>query len=219
MAAAAVSHTGAGNRCDVAPSRFKTLRPGRVLHYRRGLDYPGALLCGPSRRPDPRALRRPRPHGSRAARTRFCCTRRGSLRVRRFARPRHEDRRRRLRTQIARRLSLHCHEPTLSRTGGHSRPSPAGRPAMESAWPSSRAPNGVRPRLAARLCMRTRGSLEKYGLRSALSGFARRSRRRATGSVGSSGRRGRARLAKTPFCASLAMRQAHIRASPEMARP
>jgi hypothetical protein len=42
---------------------------------------------------------------------------------------------------------------------------------------------------------------------------------RATGSVGSSGRRSRAHLAKTPFCASLAARQAHIRASPEMARP
>ena len=50
-----------------------------------------------------------------------------------------------------------------------------------------------------------RSSLEKYGLRSALSGFARRSRRRATGSVGSSGRRSRAHLAKIPFCASLAM--------------
>jgi hypothetical protein len=35
----------------------------------------------------------------------------------------------------------------------------------------------------------------------------------------SSGRRGRARLAKTPFCASLAVRQAHIRASLEIARP
>ena len=69
------------------------------------------------------------------------------------------------------------------------------------------------------LCMRTRGSLEKYGLRSGPSGFARRSRRRATGSVGSSGHRSRARLPKIPFCASLAVRQAHIRASPEMARP
>jgi hypothetical protein len=65
--------------------------------------------------------------------------------------------------------------------------------------------DGVRPRLAARLCMRTRGSLVKYGLRSALSGFALRLRRRATGSVGSSGRRSRARLPKIPFCASLAM--------------
>jgi hypothetical protein len=63
------------------------------------------------------------------------------------------------------------------------------------------------PRLAARLCMRTRGSLEKYGLRSALSGFARRSRRRATGSVGSSGRRSRTRPLKIPFCASLVMRR------------
>jgi hypothetical protein len=90
-------------------------------------------------------------------------------------------------------------------------------PAMESAWRSSRAPNGVRPRLAARLCMRTRGLLEKYGLRSALSGFARRSRRRATGSVGSSDRRSRAHLAKTPFCASLAIRPARALPIPETA--
>jgi hypothetical protein len=39
-------------------------------------------------------------------------------------------------------------------------------------------------------------------LRSGLSGFARRLRRRATGSVGSSGRPKHARLAEIPFCAS-----------------
>lgn len=79
------------------------------------------------------------------------------------------------------------------------------RPAMESTWRSWRVPSGARPRLAARSFTRTRGSLVKYGLRSGLSGFARRLRRPSTGSVGSSGRRSRAHLAKTPFCASLAM--------------
>jgi hypothetical protein len=67
------------------------------------------------------------------------------------------------------------------------------------------ARSGARPRLAARSFTRTRGSLVKSGSRSGLSGFAHRSRRRTTGSVGSSGRRSRAQLAKTPFCASLAM--------------
>jgi HNH endonuclease len=50
--------------------------------------------------------------------------------------------------------------------------------------------------------------VEKCGLRSCLRGFARRSRRRAIGSVGSSGRWSRARLAETPFYASLV--KAHI---------
>jgi hypothetical protein len=80
------------------------------------------------------------------------------------------------------------------------------RPAMECAWRFWRAPSGARPRPAAPSFTRMRNSLEKCGLRSALSGFARRSRRRAIGSAGSFGRRSRARLAKTPFCASLAKR-------------
>jgi hypothetical protein len=62
-------------------------------------------------------------------------------------------------------------------------------------------------RVAARSFTRTRGSLEKYGLRSGLSGFPRHLRRRATGSVGSSGRRSRAHLGKIPFCPSPAMCQ------------
>jgi hypothetical protein len=102
--------------------------------------------------------------------------------------------------------------PTTRRSPTANRPpsspiSCRSRPAMESTWRSWRVPSGARPRLAARSFTRTRGSLVKYGLRSGPSGFARRSRRRATGSVGSSGRRSRARLAKIPFCASLAMRR------------
>ena len=62
-----------------------------------------------------------------------------------------------------------------------------------SEWSSARP--------AARSFTRMRSSLEKCGLRSGPSGFARQSRRRAIGSAGSSGRRSRARLAKTPFSA------------------
>ena len=79
------------------------------------------------------------------------------------------------------------------------------RPATERMWRSWRAPNGVRRRLAERSCSRMRGSPERCGSRNGPNGFVRRSRRRATGSAGSFGRRSRARLAKTPFCASLTM--------------
>jgi hypothetical protein len=49
---ASLSHTGAGNRCDVAPSRFKRFDRDEYFTIDAGWIIP-ALRCGPSRRPDP----------------------------------------------------------------------------------------------------------------------------------------------------------------------
>ena len=83
---APMSHSGTRNLCDMAPSRFKRFE--RDGYITLDADWIILALCravqveGPIREP----MRRPRPHGSRAARTRICCAWRRSLRIRRYAR-------------------------------------------------------------------------------------------------------------------------------------
>jgi hypothetical protein len=219
VVAAAVSHTDAGNLCDVAPSRFKRFDRDEYFTIDAGWIIP-ALCCavqveGPVLEPCAG-----RGHMVRQLRELGYVVHAADLYA--YANP--------LVPAIVtgadifdlKSLAGYRFIVTIYLTVNRPPSSPIScrsRLAMVLASLFSRVPSGARPPLAAPSFTRMRGSLVKYGLRSGLSGFARRSRRRATGSVGSSGRRSRARLPKTHFCASLAMRQARIRASSEMVWP
>ena len=81
-----MSHTDAGNLCDVAPSRFKRFDRDEYFTIDAGWIVP-ALCCavqveGPILEPCAG-----RGHMVRELRARVCCARSRSLRVRRFARP------------------------------------------------------------------------------------------------------------------------------------
>ena len=124
---AAVSLNGAGNLCDVAPSRFERFDQDEYFTIDAGWIIP-ALCCavqveGPIL--EPCAGRGHMVHELRALG--FDVRAADLYAYRRYARIRHKDRRRHFRTQVARRLSLHRYEPPLPRTGRHPRPSPADR--------------------------------------------------------------------------------------------
>jgi hypothetical protein len=89
-----MGHSGAGNPCDVAPSRFKRFE--RDGYITLDADWIILALCcavqveGPILEPCAG-----RGHMVRELRARICCARCRSLHAHRFAGPRHKDRRRR----------------------------------------------------------------------------------------------------------------------------
>ena len=204
-ASASMSPSGAGNRCDVAPTRFKRFE--RDGYFTLDADWIIPALC--------RALHSKARSSSHAlgAAIWFAKLRALGFVVRAAELYAYADlpvSDIKTGADVFELKSLAGYRFVVTNCAMCRRaPPPISYRARTAAmWRSWRDPNGALRRPAARSCTRMRGSPERCGSRNGPNGFARQSLLPATGSPGLSGRPSPACLAKTPFCASLVTREA-----------